>query len=88
MAILAIENTTIKGNNVSVTAIVEDMRLFRRASRYEPEEWAPALCSTSFELPEGESIPLDEDSFCEFLDSLGLQWELVDTSDYYLDDDQ
>lgn len=85
MSILAIEDTFIDGSNVTVTAVVEDMRLLYRASRYEPEEWAPALCTATFQLDEGESIPTDEDGFCSYLDQLDLYWQLVDTSDCSVD---
>ncbi len=85
MTILAIEDTFIDGSDVTVTAVVEDMRLLYRATHYEPEEWAPALCSATFQLDEGEQIPLDEDGFCSYLDSLDLYWQLVDTSDYDVD---
>ena len=81
MSVLAIEDTIIEGANVTVTAVVEDMRLLYRATRFEPEEWAPALCSASFELDEDEQIPTDEDGFCSYLDQLDLQWQLIDTSD-------
>lgn len=86
MTILCIENTFIDGTYVTVTAVVEDMRLLYKATRDDPEEWAPALCTASFEMADDESIPLDESSFCTFLDRLDLDWTLVDTSDYYLDD--
>lgn len=43
MSVLVIEDTFIDGTNVTVTAVVEDMRLLYRASRFEPEEWCPAL---------------------------------------------
>ena len=85
MSILAIEDTFIDGSNVTVTAVVEDMRLLYRASRYEPEEWAPALCTASFQLDDGEQIPTDEDGFCSYLDQLDLHWQLVDTSDCCVD---
>jgi hypothetical protein len=85
MSVLAIEDFQQQGTNVTVTAVVEDMRLLYRATRYEPDEWAPALCSTSFELDPGESIPTDEDGFCSYLDQLDLHWQLVDTSDWNLD---
>lgn len=85
MTILAIEDTFIDGSDVTVTAVVEDMRLLYRATHYEPEEWAPALCSATFQLDEGEQIPLDEDGFCSYLDSLDLYWQLVDTSEYDVD---
>jgi hypothetical protein len=84
MTVLAIENTTIDGSNVTVTAVVEDMRLLYKATRDDPEEWAPALCTTSFELDPEQPIPTDEDSFCNYLSDLSLNWELVDTSDYDL----
>lgn len=85
MTILAIEDTFIDGSDVTVTAVVEDMRLLYRATHYEPEEWAPALCSATFQLDEGEQIPTDEDGFCSYLDSLDLYWQLVDTSDCDID---
>jgi hypothetical protein len=85
MSVLVIEDTIIEGTNVTVTAVVEDMRLLYRATRFEPEEWAPALCSASFELDEDEQIPTDEDGFCSYLDQLDLHWQLVDTSDYAVD---
>jgi hypothetical protein len=85
MSVLLIEDTFIDGTNVTVTAVVEDMRLLYRATRFEPEEWAPALCSASFELDEDEQIPTDEDGFCSYLDQLDLHWQLVDTSDYAVD---
>jgi hypothetical protein len=85
MSVLAIEDTTINGTHVTVTAIVNEMRLLYPATHLDPEEWAPALCTASFELAEGEQIPTDEDGFCSYLDSLSLNWELLDTSDWYLD---
>ena len=85
MTVLAIEDFHKEGNNVTVTAVVEDMRLLYRATYYDPEEWAPALCSASFQLDDDESIPVDEDGFCCYLTDLDLRWKLVDTSDDYLD---
>ena len=82
MTVLAIEDTTIDGTNVTVKAVVDDMRLLYRATHLDPEEWAPAICSTSFELDEGEQIPTDEDGFCSYLDSLNLDWQLCDVTDY------
>ena len=85
MAVLAIEDTFIEDSNVTVTAVVDEMRLLYRATHYEPEEWAPALCTATFQLDEGEQIPLDEDGFCSYLDHLDLYWQLVDTTDSALD---
>ena len=81
MSVLAIEDTTIDGINVTVTAVVDEMRLLYKATHLDPEEWAPALCTASFELDEGEQVPTDEDGFCSYLDDLDPQWELIDMSD-------
>jgi hypothetical protein len=77
MQVLAIEDTTINGYEVTVTAIVDEMRLIYRSTYLDPEEYAPALCRTSFELDEGEQIPLDEDGFCDYLAKLDPDWELL-----------
>ncbi len=84
MSVLSIHETSIDNNRVTVTAIVEDMQLLRRATRDDPDQWGPGFCSTSFELADGESIPTDEDDFCSYLDRLDPQWQLVDLSDYDL----
>jgi hypothetical protein len=85
MTVLAIEHTSFTDTHVTVTAVVDDMCLLYRATRFEPEEWAPALCTTTIELDPEEPIPLDEDGFCSYLDQLDLHWQIVDTSDYDLD---
>lgn len=77
MIVLAIEETTINGYEVTVTAVVDNMRLIHRSTYLDPEEYAPALCRTSFELDEGEQIPLDEDGFCDYLAKLDPNWELL-----------
>ena len=84
MSVLSIHDTSIDNNHVTVTAIVEDMQLLRKANRYDPDQWGPGFCSTSFELADDESIPTDEDDFCSYLDRLDPQWQLVDLSDYDL----
>ena len=84
MSVLFIDEAFIDNNHVTVTAIVEDMQLLRKATRDDPDQWGPGLCSTSFELADGESIPTAEDGLCGYLDRLDLQWQLVDLSDYDL----
>ena len=81
MTVLAIEDTYFTQTHVTVTAVVDDMRLLYRATRFDPEEWAPALCTTTIELDPEEPIPLDEDGFCSYLDQLDPQWQLLDLSD-------
>ena len=50
MSVLSIHETSIEDNRVTVTAIVEDMQLLRKATRDDPYQWGPGFCSTSFEL--------------------------------------
>jgi len=81
MTVLAIENTQFTDTHVTVTAVVDDMRLLYHATHLDPEEWAPALCTTTIELDPEESIPLDEDGFCSYLNDLDPLWQLLDVTD-------
>ncbi len=47
MHVLAIEHTVIDGNDVTVTAVVDEMRLIHKSTHLDPDEYAPALCRTS-----------------------------------------
>ena len=85
MTILSIEETIINQSHVTVTALVDEMRLIYKATYFEPDEWAPALCIADFELDKDEQVPVDEDGFCQYLTDRDLQWQLVDTSDWNLD---
>ena len=85
MTVLAIEDISFANNHATVTAVVDEMRLLYRATRFEPEEWAPALCQTTIELDTKEPIPFDEDGFCAYLDDLDPQWLLVESDDFDLD---
>lgn len=78
MTVLAIEDLHYTQTHVTVTAVVDEMRLLYRATRFDPEEWAPALCQATIELDPEEQIPLDEDGFCSYLDDLDPQWELIE----------
>jgi hypothetical protein len=81
MTVLAIEHTSFTDTHVTVTAVVDEMRLLYHATHLDPEEWAPALCTTTVELDPQEPIPLDEDGFCTYLDQLDPQWQLVERDD-------
>jgi hypothetical protein len=81
MTVLSIEETIVSDTHVKITAIVDEMRLVYRATHFEPDEWAPALCQTTIELDPEEPIPLDEDGFCAYLDQLDPQWQLLDKDD-------
>jgi hypothetical protein len=65
-------------------AFIDTINLFDllyRATRFEPEEWAPALCQATIELDPEEPIPLDEDGFCSYLDQLDPQWQVLSPDD-------
>ena len=85
MTVLSIEETIINQSHVTVTALVDEMRLIYKATYFDPDEWAPALCTAHFELDPDEQVPVDEDGFCQYLADRDLQWQLVDTSDWNLD---
>jgi hypothetical protein len=84
MAILSIESW--QGNpdrgTVRVEAIVDDMRCVCPASRWEPEEWAPALC-TAVVLAEPEDWPETETEQKQWLEDYGPEWTVEDTSDCF-----
>jgi hypothetical protein len=65
-----------------VEAIVDDMRCVRPASRWEPEEWAPALCTTVV-LAESEDWPETEIEQKQWLEDYEPEWIVEDTSDCF-----
>lgn len=67
---------------VNVNAIVEDMVVVIPQSYNYPAEYGSALCESSFELDENETLPDNEDSLIQYLESLNLNWSIIDTSDY------
>jgi hypothetical protein len=90
MSVLAVYNTEITDDYCTVTALVEDAMLVYQptgqAAFYHPAEYGPGVCEAGFEMDPGESIPVDEADFCSYLDSLDLDWRLVEDDDSYLDD--
>jgi len=83
--ISVIETFQQNKNRIYVRVIVEDMIEVYPASLYDPPEYGPALCETTFELDEDELLPENEDALIEYLEKLDLEWNLVDNSDDYLD---
>lgn len=83
--ISVIETIQKTDNEVFVRAIVEDMVQTYPATLYDPPEYGPAVCEATFELDKDELLPNDEDNLVDYLNSLDLDWEIVDNSDYYFD---
>jgi hypothetical protein len=78
MSVLAIESTIIDDDYVTVEAVVDGMRCIYQATYSDPSEYAPALCRAGFYMGDDTQIPVDEDGFCRYLDSLQLDWEPID----------
>lgn len=83
--ISVIETIEKTENKVFVRAIVEDMVQVYPATLYDPPEYGPAVCEASFELEENELLPNGEDTLIDYLNDLDLNWQIIDNSDYDLD---
>ena len=82
MTIKQIESIFSESGVVKVSAVIEDSILLYPQTLYDPAEYRPAICETSFELDEDEILPDDEDELIQFLENLNLDWILIDSSDY------
>ena len=61
---------------VTVTALVEDMVLTYPGSYYDPPEYGPALCETTFSAEDCEINIEDDDELAEFL--YDAEWEIIE----------
>ena len=85
MSVLAIHNCQIDYDFCTVEALVEDALLVSLPMDDSPAEYAPGVCEARFTVDPEESIPVDEDDFCSYLDSLNLDWRLVEVDNSHLD---
>jgi hypothetical protein len=85
MSVLAIHNCQIDDDSCTVEALVEDALLVSLPMDDSPAEYAPGVCQARFVVDPEESIPVDEDDFCSYLDSLNLDWRLVEVDNSDLD---
>ena len=76
MSILSIEEVSIQDDVVEVKAIIEDASLRYTATYFDPPEYEPALCYSSFTLD--EELPVDDNELLEYIESLDLDWEVVE----------
>ena len=86
MTVLAIHNFRIADDYCTVEALVEDSILVCPLTHDNPAEFAPGVCEARFVVDTEVSIPVDEDDFCSYLDSLNLDWRLVEVDNSNLDD--
>ncbi len=68
-----------RSGEVTVTALVDNMRLVRSGTWDEPAEYAPALCISSFFLEDVDFTLEDADALEDYLYTINL--------DLLLDDD-
>jgi hypothetical protein len=86
MSILSIESINLSEDYVTVTAVIEDVVLTYAGSYYDPPEYGPARCSSTFELGEDETLPTDENELLKYIESRDLYWEVMEDDDYNYDD--
>ena len=85
MSVLAIHDFQIADDYCTVEALVEDAILVHLPTLESPAEYAPGVCEAMFIVDPEEPIPVDEDDFCSYLDSLNLDWRLVEVDNSDID---
>jgi len=85
MSVLAIHRLQITDDYCTVEALVENSILVYPPSNISPAEFDHGVCEARFIVDTEESIPVDEDDFCSYLDSLNLDWRLVEVDNSDLD---
>ena len=65
-------------NTIHVEAVIEDFIIVNVATYSLPEEYGPAVCKASFELEDGEVLPVDETELIKFINDLQLDWQLLE----------
>jgi hypothetical protein len=75
--ILSIDEIKQEDDLVSVRAVVEDAVQTYSQTYYEPAEYGPALCESSFYLDKDEILPKDEEQLLNYLNSLDIFWEVL-----------
>jgi hypothetical protein len=85
MSVTSIESISFDGTYATVTAVVENVVLTYAGSYFDPPEYGPAVCSSTFELGEDETLPTDENELLKYIESRDLYWEVMECDDYYDD---
>ena len=85
MSILSIESFHLKGDVLYVDAWVDDVVVVFRATMLDPEEYGPALCSSSMmvdlEYEEIDMKNLTEENVLQLINEIDPEWIPVDVSD-------
>ena len=90
MSVLTVLDFEITNDYCTVTALVEDACLVYQptgeAALYDPSEYGPGICEATFELDSDQWILVESNRLCMYLDSLDLDWRLVEVDDSDLND--
>lgn len=75
--IVSIDEVRQENDLVFVKAVIADAVQTFSQTYYEPAEYGPALCESSFYLDEDEQLPENEEQLLNYLNSLSLDWEVL-----------
>ena len=67
---------------VKAVAVVGNMKLIRKQTLEDPEEWGPAKCETVFELNDEDKalgIIFIQESMSDLLDDYDCEWKLCES---------
>ena len=81
---IEIENISVNEDlqEMTVTAVVDNVVLTYAGSYFDPPEYGPALCTTTIVM---DCVDVnDKVKLQEFLETVA-EWEVIDNSDYYDD---
>ncbi len=82
MSILSIESIYQDNDVIYVSAVIDEMVEVYSQTLYDPAEYGPALCESSFSVDDSTIIPDNDLELIEFIENLDLSWEIVDVTDY------
>jgi hypothetical protein len=71
-------------DSVYVSAVVEDSVIVCSQTYHDPTEYGPATCESHFYLGD-DTLPEDDDKLIKYLESLDLEWKVLDNSDDDID---
>lgn len=76
--VLEIHEIQFDGDNLLVTALVDDAVLVRGQTLLDPPEWGPALCRGSMLLDSETLIPSTDSELCALVGSRIDDWAPID----------
>lgn len=84
--VLEIRELRFDGDCLVVDAVVEDMRLERRQTDLDPEEWGPGLCRGTLHFSDEVLIPATDADLMVMLGQNITDWTLIPNDEDYPDE--